>query len=536
MTENAASPGAAPTKLWQDILLNQGDLDGIANASPLATDGIDLAKISEEVRSRSASVSKRAQELALLRDEFADIFISVDKVLDEAAKNNSSLIDKTAVLARKEEEHKQLNSRYLTLSAEHDQIFHDNALLRSQVERFTTMISGREARINELEASLNRSRDEAAGFRKDLEKLRPAYASSEEHLQEAREQLHRQETAIAQYGVHITELTDRCSLAELQGAAFEKRLIESQSTVNGLRDSLTNGEKRYDETLQRLNQANELISTLQGKVSAAETAVAATKVATNVAESLWLERKQSMREEIARLNEVIGVEGSRAEAAESQLRGLRVELQGAAAQLRAKDRDIDQLVTKCTPLEERLESAQREIAALSGQVVNGEKSRAALADKAQAMMRAITDLKSKLELAEQRGKQLEDRIASNTALASTDREQLAKKVRTLGEELEKERAEHRVAANAPETSRSKLADYRTANGIHDARGQLERLSSRALQLDENAPDRTINPPRSSEWAKLSDAAERIKTQQAATKPLISKLNALPRQAPPEEEH
>jgi chromosome segregation ATPase len=533
MTDIVAKTDAMPTKLWQEVLSDQVELEPRSGDTRLVPDFMDLVKITEDVRSRSMNVINRANDLTLLRDEFVDIFNNMGKILDESEKKGSILIDKTALLARRDEEHKHLKGRYEALSAERDQYSHDNALLRGQVERFNTMVSGREARINELEADLKKGREEAVVVRSDLERMRAAHTSSESKLQDAREQLHRQEAAISEYVAQLTELTDRCSLSEFQTTALEKRLIDSQSTVNGLRDSLANAERRNEEATQRLVQANDQILTLQGKITAAEAAIAAAKVASNVSENLSLEREQSIRDDLDRLNKVLSVEQSRAEASESQLSVSRAELQETAAQLRAKNREVEQLVAKCAPLEERLDAALKEITALNEHVANGEKSRSTLADKAQAMIRAMSDLKAKLELADQRAKQLEDRLASNTVLASTDREQFERKIHALNEELEKERSAHRVASSALEAARGKLANYRSSSSLHDAFNQVERLSPKDSPLA-NSSIHTPEARRNIGWSSLSEGHEPTKPAPSSTQPLISKLDAFPRKAASQE--
>jgi chromosome segregation ATPase len=533
MTDIVAKSEATPTKFWQNILSDPAELEPLQGDSRLMPDFMDLVKITEDVRSRSINVISRANELALLRDEFVDIFNNMGKILDESEKKGSILIDKTALLARRDEEHRQLKGRHEALSAERDQYSHDNSLLRGQVERFHTMVSGREARINELEADLKKGREEVLGLRTDLEKLRSVHTSAETKLGEARDQLHHQENAISEYAAQLTEITDRCSLAEFQTAALEKRLIESQSTVNGLRDSLANNEKRNEEASQRLAQANEQILALQSKLTAAEAAITAAKVANNVAENLSHEREQSIRGELDRLNKVLSVEQSRAEAAESQLNVSRADLQETASQLRAKGREIEQLVAKCTPLEDRLEGALREISALNEQVANGEKSRSTLADKAQAMVRAMADFKAKLELADQKSKQFEDRLASNSALASSDRAQLERKIQLLNEELEKERSAHRVASSALEAARGKLANYRSASSLHDTLGYVDRSTSKDPQFT-NSSNQTTEARRNSGWTTLPDGPEPAKPAQPSMQPLVSRLDAFPRKASPQE--
>ena len=109
-------------------------------------------------------------------------------------------------------------------------------------------------------------------------------------------------------------------------------------------------------------------------------------------------------------------------------------------------------------LDEYVKEAAQEIADLNRKLVDAEKSGAALADRSQALVRAMNDQKAKLENAEERAQLLEERLAAQSARFAADSEQLQQKIRALIEKVEEEKVARVVISGALEAARSKTAN------------------------------------------------------------------------------
>ena len=453
------SPRAAFWRSWREVVLSRNEpqqVPPIAAQQAPPSDLDYLAHLTEDVRERCLDVVTRVDQLVAVRQDLVSVFAEVGKILKETEGTSSALIHRTALLAHEEEEHEALKALYRALRDESQRHAHENALLRAEVERSSDLVAAREARIQAIEEELAKAREETEQLSKALETERAAHVATAEKLDESVRDLANQEETISAHLAEIAELSDRNSIAELRSAASENSLLESQGLAKRLRDSLTDSQQEAAGLAQKLETATTEIPRLQNKIRDAESALVAAKVAHQVAETVWRERDQRTGDEIERLNRAASAEQARAESGEAQLSAARAELQEAAARLRMKERETEHLTGRIAPLEHRVKSAADEISALNERLAEGERSRAALADRAHAMVRAMSDLKAKLDLAEERAQQYENRLASDAVGAAVDREQLERKIHVLTESLEKEKAAHLMAVSALGAARSRL--------------------------------------------------------------------------------
>jgi chromosome segregation ATPase len=208
------------------------------------------------------------------------------------------------------------------------------------------------------------------------------------------------------------------------------------------------------------------------------------KLAYEIAQTIWQEKEQTTSDELDRLSRQANTERARAEASDSQLAATRAELQTTAASLRSAEREVEQLTVKITPLDERIEGLVREIASLTEKMADSDRSRSALADRAHAMVRAMSDLKAKLELAEEKAQQLEGRLSSEAARSAANSEQLEARIRSLTESFEKEKAARVVALSALAAARSKVIRQREGESLHDILARADTMNAEALPMGE----------------------------------------------------
>ena len=175
-----------------------------------------------------------------------------------------------------------------------------------------------------------------------------------------------------------------------------------------------------------------------------------------MAQTVWRQRAKENRDEIAALEALVDAERSRADAGDHLLAEARAELNAKVADLRAKERHADELEVKIKPLEDRLEEARKAIEELEVKVGADEASRAKLANRAQALVRAMNDKKAQLDSADERARLLKERLANETAQFAAETQQLEQRIHSLTEQLEKEKNARTVMSGALEASRSKV--------------------------------------------------------------------------------
>jgi chromosome segregation ATPase len=467
-----------PTTFWRNwrvFVSNRGEMAPAPNETPRGdlADFNYLAQVSEDIRERYVSIINRTDELVALRRDFVEVFAEVGKILTETEETNSALMERTALLAHEEEEHGVLKTLYQGLREASDRHANENNLLRSEIERFGELVSSREARIRALEEELAKRRDENDGLFKELEHERSAHAQSLDRLDNAVNDSRGHEDVVLRQQSEIAELSDRSSVAEFQANSLEKSLVESQAVAKGLRDSLAESQQQIEGLLQKLEASN-------AEIKSSESGLVSAKLAHEIAQTIWQEKEQATSDELDRLNRLANTERARAEASESQLAATRAELQTTAASLRVSEREAEQLAVKIAPLDERIEGLVREIASLTEKTADGERSRSALADRAHAMVRAMSDLKAKLELAEEKAQQLEGRLVSEAGRSAANSEQMEARIRALTESFEKEKAARLVALSALAAARSKVTRQREAESLHDILARADAVNPEAL--------------------------------------------------------
>jgi chromosome segregation ATPase len=509
---------------WSNLKLH---IFGRSIAPPLATPDFPaaphstapeldtLAKVNEEIRERCIHIVSRADELTGLRNEFIEVFRGVDKILSETEGTSSALAERSAMLAREVEEHGALKTRYRALHEESEKNRSDIGLLRSEIQRYGELVAGREARIQTLEAELSTEKDNSVALRSEMEQERYIAALAMEKLQGALAEIRTNESLLAASQAQVAALSDRCSGAEFHVKAMQGSLAESQNVAKALRDALVESQHLADSRAQSLGEAETQIAGLRERADELESSLSSARLEYELAQALWQQRAESNNDEIEALKAEIDAQRSRADAGDELLSETRAELQAAGADSRAKQRYAEQLEARIASLDEYVKEAAQQIADLNHKLVDAEKSGAALADRSQALVRAMNDQKAKLENAEERAQLFEERLAAQSSRYAADSEQLQQRIRALIEKVEEEKVARVVISGALEAARSKTANH--------PRGESTLLDIFARAVKEaDAEDRqTTSPPR-----QAPPAAEHGEPATAASAPGTAGNSAL----------
>jgi chromosome segregation ATPase len=476
-----------------------------------------LAKVNEDIRERCIGIVNRADELVALRNEFIEVFGEVGKILRDTEGTSSALVERSAMLALEEEEHSALKARYRALYDDYEKKNNELSLLRSEVESNGELVSTRELRIQALEQQLSEERDQFAALRNELDQERYMGGLTSEKLNAALGDVRADEALLAVLQAQVAAWSDRSSAAEFHVSALEASLSEGQALAKGLRDSLADSQQDAESLSRRLDEANAEVEALRSRIETIEATLSAERLEREVAQAVSQQKDQAAADEIAGLRAHLDADRARAEAGEAQLAEARAELQTTGSELRAKEREVEVLTARITPLDERLDSAIEEIASLTDKLAEAEKSRAQLADRAQALVRAMTDQLAKLELAEQRAQLLEGRLASEATRFAGDNEQLERKIHELNERFEREKAARVVAAGALEAARSRVVRQREATSLHDV----------LTRADENATDEPLmNRSGARAIPALSSSGARQAVEGAGRSVVLQKARAL----------
>jgi chromosome segregation ATPase len=441
-----------------------------------------LAKVNEELRERCINIVNRSDDLLALRNEFIEVFGEFGKVLRNTEGTSSALVERSAMLALEAEEHAVLKQRYRTLHEENETHRAENSVLRGEVERYGELVAGREARIESLEAELVTDKESAAALRGALEQERFMVNLTTEKLQGALAEIVGNEVRIESMRAESIALNDRCSTAEFHTKALQDSLAEVQGVARGLREALAESQHKGEGLGLSLGAAEVEIESFQKRVEALDTALSMARIEHEMAQTIWRRQAEENRDEIGALGAQVDAYRSRAEAGDRLLAESRADLAGRIADLRAKERHAEQLEARVAPLVERSEQARKDIAELEAKVGEGEQSRAKLADRAQALVRAMSDKKAKLDSADERIVLLNKRLAEDSAQSAVEIEQLQQKIHALNEQVEKEKSARIVVSGALEAARSRATPPRQASSIREILERADEASNEDREL------------------------------------------------------
>jgi chromosome segregation ATPase len=437
------------------------DLHETPHSPPAELDA--LARTNEQLRERCINIVNRAEDLLVLRNEFVEVFGEVGKILKNAEGTSASLAQSSAMLALEEEEHGALKVRYRALHEENETNRSENSVLQGEIQRYGELVTSRETRIQGLEAELTAEKGKAAAFLNALEQERVTANLAIEKLQASLAEIHNSEALIGTLQTENAALNDRCSTAEFHARALQNSLAQANTVAEELRKTLEATQEKADGFEQRLGAAEIEIDNLRKGEEAREAALSTARLEHDMAQTVWRQRAKENRDEIAALEALVDAERSRADAGDHLLAEARAELNAKVADLRAKERHADELEVKIKPLEDRVEEARRTIEELEVKVSADEASRAKLANRAQALVRAMNDKKAQLDSADERARLLKERLANETAQFAAESQQLEQRIHSLTEQLEKEKNARTVMSGALEASRSKVTRRPTAS-------------------------------------------------------------------------
>jgi chromosome segregation ATPase len=476
------------------------DLHEASHSPPAELDA--LARTNEQLRERCINIVNRAEDLLVLRNEFAEVFGEVGKILKNTEGTSASLAQRSAMLALEEEEHGALKARYRALHDENETNRSENSVLQGEIQRYGELVTSRETRIQGLEAELMAEKGKAAAFLNALEQERVTANLALEKLQAALAEIHNNEALIGTLQTESAALNDRCSTAEFHTRALQNSLSQANTVAEELRETLEATQHKAAGFEQGLGAAEIEIDNLRKGGEALEAALSTARLEHDMAQTVWRQRAKENRDEIATLEALVDAERSRADAGEHLLAEARAELSAKVADLRAKERHADELEVKIKPLEGQVEEARRAIGELEVKLSADEESRAKLADRAQALVRAMNDKMAQLDSADERAHLLKERLANETTQFAAESQQLEQKIHSLTEQLEKEKNARAVMSGALEASRSKV----TRRPISSMRGIIahtedatsvdvmypwpwsQKEGSESLQLASEAPE------------------------------------------------
>ena len=272
-----------------------------------------ISRNNEVVRERFLNIFRKFNEVISLRDDFGRAIDEVGAILEQTEGANSTLLERSVMLALEEQAHKSLQARYRLLHDENESNSRTAQLLTAEVERHGEQVKNREKRIDALEREMSALQSSVQSLQSERESLHSALSDLDANLVCATTEIAKSDAAIGELQIEKVALTGRLSATEHQLNLTQSHLLEIQDEAEVLRADLADAERKVAEYVIALREADADRENFELRIAGADARSAA-------ANDKYLEIHASMQQatesharEIARLRSEIDDANSRAE-------------------------------------------------------------------------------------------------------------------------------------------------------------------------------------------------------------------------------
>ncbi|WP_442754829.1 hypothetical protein ACNHKD_17835 [Methylocystis sp. JAN1] len=463
----------------------------------------------EEIKNRCIDLVQKIDELTRVKESFVEISNWVGHILAAREETNAALVERGMMIAMIEGSLADLKEENRALYEGREEARAENSLLASENERLRAIIHLNEGRIEKLEADLREAQDVGASFH-------DAYEAERAHAYHLRGELEGLQGVVVNNDALITELQrdlatarDEAVFLHQRGETLQGALTESQAEAGKLQGELSQSRIHAGDLAGKIRELEIALDAERSQAAKLEEVIAASHADHQNTQAAWRAEKDEDRRQITELETKLQEQTSRAQAADSLLAEVRGSLQEKSDQCRLGERQAAELEQKLLRLSEHSDSLASDAARVKEKLETRDRAHARLSKRARALVRAMRDLASRLEKAEQKAALSGERLSAESARFADQKAQFEQTIHDLAEQLEKERAASQVTAGALEAARQR---------------QQQREEEQRLQQREDEP-----PPRQ-ESGKVIDILARAEKASLAVE-VAERTAAPPVQAP-----
>jgi crescentin len=430
---------------------------------------------SEMIRVGMGQVIERLDEIARLKEDFNALVIDpITTLISDYPFVQAKLLETEELLQQEQESGITIRREMRDLSAAHEKLADDYAVVSSQYQHTTRVLREQETQAESLSAALKELEGRVSDLDRQLatEKQRVRVISDE--LVAVRRQAQEADGAVGRLERDLAEARESAEILE-----FDNQALRASSTDQSQR--LAALDTRYNDLEQQVGTAQEQVADLQAKLEAEH------GLRKKLEAQLDAERT-SARVEIAALEMKLEGTTSRMGVTEKILSHAREQLREKTDELKAAERTTKETLIEKNTLEHRLEAAQQDLERQSAVAREADTARVELAERAEMLAKAIAAKESLLQRSDHRTGMLLDRIDQLTRKFEDDRNVLEAKNKKLWEDLQREKSERALAQGALETAR------RTRLEVEREIARLQRSRRTGAQPGESAGDPAVAPP------------------------------------------
>jgi crescentin len=433
-----------------------------------------LGGFHEALRLKCESVAFKFSELTSTMGAVDDLFREFAKISEDLQGQVSLNLELGRENARLRAEHETLHERVAALDFERSDA--EQKLRRVEASVDSHRVEARRAAelVAQLEARAEEAAAEANGLRRELITIQPLYADLNEESVRLRQRM--------------DETAHELAAARASADALELRLIAESETLESERKALRELNMRYLEARQQLSDSEQAQARLRTSVEQLQAEVTRLKDLDRELRLVAEEERTKRETESAAHEAKIFAIRSRSELVERLLEKAREELRAHVDATRR----ADQMASRLAQSEEALVATRAELVRTKDETMSLQAARDSLMMRADELARKLSEQED--EIQRLTSEKLDQRRDMEFAIAAQqkDVQKLQAQLRSLEDQLLKEKSERAYAEGALDTARrDRLQLQRLANELK--RDELLALVSPGEQQEANEPTALRRP-------------------------------------------
>ena len=413
----------------------------LAPSAPMMDESLlAVARDSADIRREHDAILAKASTLATLQNELHAAFGRAYHALDELAEARSQLAKAERTAKFEREARETVSERLASTTSDYHRTVSEVERLRPEVRRLESALLQANSRIADLEAdqnSLNASLDEA---RNEIERRRAEEAQLRREHDAANVELTSANAYVAQKISEISQLHERCEIAEQSARASARALDEARTEAAN--------------ALARLDEERVALASSESRIAALEAQLRELSDKFSIARSIWTQDSERANETISRLKEDLAQAGGRDEALQRLLSAAQSETNHLRRQGGELEGQLSELRIKLSQSQARAETAEALRDHLRADLLNSRNLHQSLLRRVKPLIASLRDKAAESAKLSSTLADFERRFAAYQAETGAAIKSLQDKETHLVADLEAERARRVVAEGALAIDRS----------------------------------------------------------------------------------
>jgi chromosome segregation ATPase len=454
----------APARVIQMPEPPESNLRLILERVHMSADELDtVGRDNESIRNRCLDIVSKVNIAATLGDDLQAAFAQVDVVMRELERTKAELIQRSVIFNMEADAHAELKALHKSVHDENESHKSANEVLRVEVANLRAATEAAEARIETLESDERELSTLLAATEQQRQEFHQRLTYLREEMQAAGDRIKESDALISSLQSDLGAERHRHALAQQNNVSLQSSLADAQAHAARLRTDLEDAKIGWENSRQQILARDAEIEKLQGEHARMR--------------SLWQQATDAHTSDVSALQSQLDAAAARGDLSERLLGESRDEVQARTDELRQEQRRAQDALARIGVLEQKLQTAETLNAEQVERMAELEKGQGALLQRIKPLLKVIAEKDAEMGKAQQQIDSLQMRLAGDAERAAAERDRAEQTIKTLTENLEKEKILKALAEGALEADRNERIQLHHA--LHSAKNAQANAQSNA---------------------------------------------------------